>query len=449
MLHVGVVAVGAEGEGVVGRGEDAAEAAFEGEAGGAPGGGSAFEGVGVVVTEVAEGGGGEEGLVAVAADGYQRLVAVGGEVFYLRFEPGAGGPVGAGRVALGEFLAGVDVQQGWVGQLVERLGCDCWYGLAGGGEEGGFGVGVGGEGAAGGGPGGGSAVEGVDFAVAHLFVPGGGEGGAGEAVAGEDDGGVVDDGEVVAALDGLSAGEPAEAGDTSGVVLFGAAHVDEVDAFGFGAGAECVELVDVDELDVVFGGAAAGVGFGGGAALFCYVGHCAAVGVLFELVAGEEPAGGAVFEADDVAVEGHALEGAGSDDAAGASGAVDDDGGVGRGVGEGVGDAQGEFAAGQAASAGDAESMVFFGGAGIEYDEFVAALDACVEVVGGDFGYVVDDFDALAEVFGGDVDAPFGGEVEAGPAVDAALEGGDVAVAEGFGGCGGAGDAAGVVVAED
>ena len=118
-------------------------------------------------------------------------------------------------------------------------------------------------------------------------------------------------------------------------------------------------------------------------------------------------------------------------------------------VGEGVGDPQRQLGAGHTAAAGDAESPVFLGRAGVEDDQLVAALDPLVQVVGADFRYVVYDFDALAEVLRGYVDAPLGGQVEAGPAIHAAGEPGDVAVAHRLGGGGGAYDAARVVVAED
>ena len=111
----------------------------------------------------------------------------------------------------------------------------------------------------------------------------------------------------------------------------------------------------------------------------------------------------------------HALEGAGADDAAGATGAVEDDGGVGAGFVEDVGDVEGEFAVGDAASAGDAEVLVFLGGAGVHDDELFAGVDASLEFDGVDFGDAVFDFHALAEILAGDVGSPFGGEVEGSP----------------------------------
>ena len=92
---------------------------------------------------------------------------------------------------------------------------------------------------------------------------------------------------------------------------------------------------------------------------------------------------------------------------------------------------------------------VFLGGAGVEDNQLVAPFDAFVEVFGTDFRYVVHRLQLFAEVLAGHVHPPFGGVVPAGPAVDAALQHGDVDVAETFQrGCGQRGAAA-VVVAND
>ena len=285
--------------------------------------------------------------------------------------------------------------------------------------------------------------------MAHLAIPGGGQRGSREAVADEDDRRAVDDGDVVAALHGLAAGEPAEAGDAAGRELRVGAHVDEIEALRSGAIEQRVEFGDADQADAVLYGAAARVGLGLGRAVGRDGGQRVAVGALFEFVAGEQPARCAVLQPDDLAVEPHPLQHAGTDDAARAAGTVDDHRRVGRRVGEGVGDPQRQLGAGHTAAAGDAESPVFLGRAGVEDDQLVAALDPLVQVVGGDFRYVVYDFDALAEVLGRYVDAPLGGQVEAGPAIHAAGEPGDIAIADRLGGICRAYDAARVVVAED
>ena len=95
-----------------------------------------------------------------------------------------------------------------------------------------------------------------------------------------------------------------------------------------------------------------------------------------------------------------------------------------------VGDAQGQLAAGNAAAAGDAEATELLGRARIENDELLAAPDARREILGFDLGNVVDDLHLLAEVLAGNVHAPFGLESIGDPAVDAAVEHRDLAVAQ-------------------
>src|SRR6185295_9219281 len=97
-----------------------------------------------------------------------------------------------------------------------------------------------------------------------------------------------------------------------------------------------------------------------------------------KLKAGQLPAHGAVLERKDV-LHAESMQRTGADDAAGAAGAVDDDGGV-RVVHE-VPDAQAELGAGHRATTGDAGALVLFGRAGIEDQELVAAMLASVELV--------------------------------------------------------------------
>src|SRR4029453_9857097 len=115
------------------------------------------------------------------------------------------------------------------------------------------------------------------------------------------------------------------------------------------------------------------------------------LGARLELVPGEDPTGGAVLQAVDPGNP-HALQNPSADDAAGAPGAVHDDGRVPVDVSGDVGDAQGQLAAGHAAAAGDAEAPELLGRAGIEDDELLAALDAHGQILRLDLGDMVDDF---------------------------------------------------------
>ena len=144
---------------------------------------------------------------------------------------------------------------------------------------------------------------------------------------------------------------------------------------------------------------------------------------------GEDPAGGAVLQAVHPGNP-HALQHTRADDAARASGAVHDDGRVRVDVAGDVGDAQSQLAAGYAAAAGDAEATELLGRTRIENDELLAALDALRKILGLALGNVVDDLHLLAEVLAGDVHAPLGRKPVGDPAVDAAVEHRDLAVAQ-------------------
>ena len=221
-----------------------------------------------------------------------------------------------------------------------------------------------------------AAINGVDLFVSELAVPGGGQGGARSAIATEHYGSVLHHGDVVAALDALSSGEPAEPGNTAQVVFLGSADVDEIDAFGNAAVGHGVEAGDVQKADTVFGGAAVGVGFRGGATFLGNVGEAVPICAGLQVVAGQHPAGGAVLEADDLTVQAHALQNPGPDDAARSSGAVHHHGGIWVQVRRNVGDAEGQLATGHAAPAGDAKAAVFLGRSRVEDHHFVAAIHA-------------------------------------------------------------------------
>src|SRR5262249_31159617 len=159
------------------------------------------------------------------------------------------------------------------------------------------------------------------------------------------------------------------------------------------------------------------------------LGKLDAVGPGLELVPGEDPAGGAVLEAVDPR-NSHALQHPRTDDAARAPGAVHDDGRVPVDVFSDVRDAQGQLAAGHAATARDAEATKLLGRARVENNELLAVLDAHGQILGLDLGDVVDDFNFLAEVLAGNVHAPLGRQPVGDPAVDAAVEHRDLAIAE-------------------
>ena len=149
-------------------------------------------------------------------------------------------------------------------------------------------------------------------------------------------------------------------------------------------------------------------------------GQVHAVGAALELEPGQEPAGRPVAQAQDIGQR-HPLEHARADDAARAPGAVHHHGGAGVLAHEVV-DAQGELAPGRAAAPGDAEAPVLLRRARVDDEELVAAALAARQLVRVDGGHVVLHLHLLAEVLAGHVHAPLGGMVEAGPAIDAALQ---------------------------
>ena len=176
-----------------------------------------------------------------------------------------------------------------------------------------------------------------------------------------------------------------------------------------------------------------------------WLGQVNPVGARLQLEACQHPTRGAVLQPQNV-LPAHALQHPGANDAAGATGAVDDDGSVGVQVGGDVGDAQGQLAAGDAAAPGDAEPAVLLRGAGVQDNQLVAPFDAGVKFRGVYFRDVVDHLDLFAKVLAGYVDAPLGGVVQAGPAVDAAFKNGNVGVAQSLqGGRGQVGPAAIIV----
>src|SRR4029450_12808688 len=95
-----------------------------------------------------------------------------------------------------------------------------------------------------------------------------------------------------------------------------------------------------------------------------------------------------------------------------------------------VRDAPRQLAAGYAAAARDAKPPELFRRARIEDDELLAVLDARREILALDLGHVVDHFDLLAEVLARDVHAPLGLESVVDPALDPAVEHGDLAIAQ-------------------
>ena len=129
--------------------------------------------------------------------------------------------------------------------------------------------------------------------------------------------------------------------------------------------------------------------------------------------------------------------------------AVDDDGGVRLQALGDVRDAQGKLSPGNAAPTGYGKALVLLRRARVEDDRGTPLLQPGVEVVSADVGDVVMDLDALAEVLTGHVHAPLRRQLRVYPRIDAALEGGHVAVAHALDGVGRERGATAVVVAHD
>ena len=253
--------------------------------------------------------------------------------------------------------------------------------------------------------------------MAHLSVPRRGQRGPRQAVAGEDDRRVMDHSHIIAALDRLSAREPAEAGNVTGLVLGVGAHIDEVDALTLASVAEAIELVNADQLHAVFLGTTTCVLLGGCLALRCDRRQCVAIGAELQLMPCEHPAGRPILETDDIALQRHSLQDASANDAACATGAVDHNRRVGRRILQDVGDAERQFPAGHTASAGNAGAPIFVGRARVEDDQFVTTLDPRMKIVGVNLGDVMHHLDPLAKVLARNIDAPLGGQVKKRPTV--------------------------------
>ena len=255
------------------------------------------------------------------------------------------------------------------------------------------------------------------------------------------------DGHLVGALHRLASGEPPEAWDVPPGVLGVGADVYQVHGLGRSALHQGVQLEHVHVSDSVLLDEFVCVPLGGGYALIRRIREVEAVRAILQLVPGEHPSGGAVFESDDV-LHAHALEQPGADDAPRATGAVDYDAGVVVQLAEDVADVQRKLAVRGAAAAGDAVAPVLLGRARVENDHLVAAVHPALELYGVDLRDVVLDLHLLAEVLAGHVDSPLCGTPFRHPAGHAALHRDRVAIAESSKRLGGERRSAAVVVAQ-
>ena len=384
-------------------------------------------------------------MPAVAASDYDTGVSIRRIVGNLPLQPAAGRPARAGNVAAGKILAGVHKDDG-IGRIVGQLrNAHSRNGVARRGQQTRFAgpahravkarphTGARLRLPAGAGPGVDAAVQRVHFAIAQLPIPRRHQRSARLAVAAEHNRGIFHHGHIVAALHALPPGKPAEAGNMAGGVLFGRADIDEIDALAAAARGKLVQAGNVQEADAVLGGAAVGISFGGGAAGVGHRGQRVPVGAGFQFVAGQHPAGSAVFQPDDFPIQPHPLQNPRADDAARTAGAVDDHGSIGVQVGGNIGNAERQLAAGHTAPAGDAKAAVFLRRPRVQYHHFVAPFHTGAQFNGVNLRHIMDDFHLFAEIFTGNIHAPLGGMVQAHPAVDAPLQPGDVGVAH----CGG------------
>ena len=234
-----------------------------------------------------------------------------------------------------------------------------------------------------------------------------------------------------------------------GGILPGSADINKIDAFGTAAGRQFVQPGDVQKADAILGGAPVGVGFGGGAPRIGHGRQPVPVGARLQFVAGQRPAGSAVFQPHHFPRQPHPLQNPRPDDAAGAPGAVDHHRSVRIQPGGDVGNAKRQLAAGHTAPAGDAKTAVLLRRARIQNDHLVAPFHPGMQLNGVNFRHLMHDFHLFAKVLARHIDAPFGGVIQAHPAVDAAVQPGNVAVAHSGGGSNGARRPAAVIIAKD
>ena len=389
----------------------------------------------------------------VGAGNDYRAIRGGGRIADLQFQPAPGHPARAGNMAAGKVGAGVHENYGGRGvglnsSLNEgrRLQVDLFPSAGQG--QGRVIVRAGGQGLAAFRPQLGTAVKGIDLLMAQLPIPGGRNAGPGPAVAGKDDGAVFDHRQFVGTLHRLAAGKPPKAGNMAGGVLGGRPYIDQIDRFPLAAFHHPLQAGQVEPPHPILSSQPVGVGFGGGLAGFRRFRQVEAIRPGFQLVAGQRPAGSAVFQAENIGAA-HPLQDPGTDNAAGAAGAVDDNRSIRVQIGSQVGNAESQFAAGNAAPAGDAEPAIFLRGTGVEDDHFIPALHPPMQFGGVNFRDAVLDFDLFAKILAGNIDAPLGRVILAGPAVDAAGQHRYIGIAEVVESSGGQGGAAAVIIAQN
>ena len=214
------------------------------------------------------------------------------------------------------------------------------------------------------GPGGSSSLHHVYLLKAKLPIPGGDQGASDFVIAGENHRAVFYHQHIVGALDHLASGEPLEAWDMALLILLAGANIYQVGGFPVQLTYHGLKSGYVQVADAVFLGAFVGVGFSGGQTFGRRLRQVQPVGAELQVISGQQPSRGPVLQPVDVG-QPHALQYPGADDAAGASGAVDDNGGVWVQVFGDVGNSQRQFPARDAASAGDAETLVLLGSSGV------------------------------------------------------------------------------------
>ena len=437
MHHVCEVSIRAREDHVCGRVHDPGEALLDRQRGVLPGGHATLQHGNGLIAQVRQGGARERGLTPIVA-GYGNGGVVGGSKGAdVKLQPAARHPVGAGDVRAGKILAGIHEKNHRRQVGVQRLGrheADLGPRRAEADRRRVFPTLLQGQTAVA--PGDGAAVHHVDLRKTHLPIPGGGAGGAGCAVTGEDERTGFHHRHVVGALHGLAAGKPAEPGYVAAGVLGCRPHVDEIKGFLLPPGHHRPQSRDVQEPDAVFFGQAGRIRFRSRKPCGRRLGQFQPVGAGFQLIPGQKPSGRAVFQAVDVG-QPHPLQQAGSDNAAGAPGAVHNDRGIRLQSLDDVGNAQGQFAAGNTAPAGNAKALVLFGRAGVENVQLVPPRHARLQVGRLDLRHVMHHFHLFPEILAGHVGAPLGGLVVAHPAVDAPLQDSHVAVPHAFqrGGC--------------
>ncbi len=224
----------------------------------------------------------------------------------------------------------------------------------------------------------------------------------------------------------LPAGRGAGTGQVAGGEFFRSAHIEQVvGALGIGLPAPPLGQVDARHIGPVRDRPRRGLRFG---PLLLVDRAEAPVLAVLQFLPGQGPADGAVAQRRHRVGDAGVHQGLGANDAAGASGAVDHHSGA--RVGGQFTHPQHQFGAGHAGAAGDAHGLVLVEAPGIQYHQVGLLVEQRLKFLGGQGRSVALGFHQFAKGLARHVDVLEQLAAGGAPALQAAFEQGDIAVAQ-------------------